>query len=267
MFRTPKEPMKDEEVQPTWEYLLKQERTLNRNVKVCRIIQPVGAVLCLAGLLLASMNFWLFLLGDLIRPYFEKVPLLPSLVQGMPRGGWVSVILFSILLVFIIPLAVSGIIAGIFYFLDRKKYKDTELPALVGTTAQKARALAHKAEAVYDLRKKTPRWTVYLETGILTAVTAIPVVLMYIEYASAESPMTLTLVLIAMALLICLFVIFWIYALLLQLFSLANSLFYYSAGEWKLYDLYQRVDAYWETVDPAEFARRQRQTEKALEKA
>ena len=266
MFKTQKEPMRGEEVQPTWEYLVKQERRLKRNKTVCRIIQPVGSVLCLLGLLLASMNVLLYFAGDIIRPYFDKLPVLPSLVNGMPRGSLVSVILFTLLLVFIIPLAVGGIIAVIFYLIDWNKYKNTELPPLVGTPAQCARALTHKAETVYEMRKKIPRWTIYLETGILTVIMAIPIILMYVDYASAESPMVLTLVLIALALLICLFVVFWIYAALLQLFSLANSLFYYSDGQWKLYALYQRVDAYWESVDPVEFERRQNRAEEALKK-
>lgn len=266
MFKTPKEPMKGEEVQSTWVYLVKQERRLKRNKKVCRIIQPTGSVLCLLGLLLASMNMLLYFAGKIIGPYFQKLPVLPALVNGMPRGSLSGVILFTVLLVFVIPLAVGGIIAGIFYLIDWNKYKKAEFPRLVGSPAQCAKALTHKAEAVYELRKQIPRWTIYLEAGILTVILAVPIVLMYIDYASAESPMVLTLVLIALALLICLFVVFWIYALLLQLFSLANSLFYYSEGQWKLYALYQRVDTYWESVDPAEFERRQNRAEEVLKK-
>ena len=259
MFRTPKEAMTEVEVQPTWEYLVKRERALRRNVVICRIIQPVGAVIFSLNLLLASMNLLLYALGDRMSPYFETLPVLPTIVQKLPHESFGGVLVFFVLFAFVVPLAVCGIIAAIFYLTSYCKYRDVQEP-LVGTPAQCAKALTNKAETVYELRRKMPRWSIYLETGILTAITALLVVLMFIDYASGDA-MPLQLVLIALALLVCLFVVFWVYALLMYMFALTNSLYYLSPGEWKLYELYHRVDAYWETIDPMEFARRQSKAE------
>lgn len=260
MFRAPKKSITEADVLPTWEYLVKTERSMKRNVWICRIIQPVGAGIFMLNLLLASMNFILFYFEDTIGAYFEKLPILPSLVESMPRGSFGSVVLFTVLLVFVLPLLVCGLIAGGFYLYDWKKNKNVDTP-LNGTAVQCAQALTNKAETLYELRKKMPQWSIYLETGILTVLTAIPVALMFIGYAS-DGAMVLQLVLIAMALLVCLFGLFWVYALLFTVFARLNALYYRSPSEWKLYELYQQLDAYWETVDPAEFARRERRSER-----
>lgn len=257
--------MKEEDIQPTWRNLVRQERGLKRNRIMCLVIQPVGALLCLLSLLLASTNIWLFLFGDKIGPYFNKVPILPSLVSKMPRTGWGSIIGSTVIMVYVIPLAVCGVIAGVFYLVTWLKYRKADEP-LVGNIAQCAEALAHKAEGNYELRRKIPRWSTYLETGILTVLTAIPIVIMFKNYAASKNPMVLNLVLIALALLFCLFVLFWVYALLLEVFALLNSLFYFSRGEWYLYDQYHRLDDYWESVDPEEFERRQRRATVVVKK-
>ena len=45
MFTKKREPMSAAEVQPMWEKLVKQERTLRRNRRLCTILQPVGTIL------------------------------------------------------------------------------------------------------------------------------------------------------------------------------------------------------------------------------
>ena len=57
---------------------------------------------------------------------------------------------------------------------------------------------------------------------------------------------------------VCLFVLYWVFTGLLECFSLLISLFYLSPGEWTLYKQHRELDAYWESVDPDEFARRER---------
>ena len=247
MFQLPKEPMKEADVQPTWEFLVKQERTLQRNAKIVRIIQPLGAVICAWNLLLVAMNLLMFVAGDLIGEYFAKLPILPSLIDSMPRGSWSGIIWFGILLAYILPLLICGAIAGVYYYLSWKK-GDTIEP-LNGNAAQCAVALQNKAEAVYELRRKIPRWSTYLETGILTAITAIPIVLMFIDYAS-EGAMAFRLALALLILLVVLFVFFWLYAFVMYTFSLLNSLFYFSASEWTLYDIYHWVCDYRDMVAP-----------------
>lgn len=262
MFTKKREPMSAAEVQPTWEKLVRQERSLRRNRRLCTILQPVGTILFAFNLLLVTANFILFLGGDLMGGYFAKMPVLPALVESFPRGSWGGILAFSFCFAFLIPLAVSGIITLIFWLLDRKKYKDVSEP-LNGSEIECAKALTNKAEAVYVLRSQFPRWSIYLETGILTAVLALPILSALLQFARGEEPAVLELALTCLALLLCLFVMFWVYALLLKVFSLLNSLFYLSSGEWKLYEQYQRLDAYWESIDPDEFAKRQ---QKAMER-
>lgn len=262
MFTKKREPMSAAEVQPTWEKLVRQERSLRRNRRLCTILQPSGTILFAFNLLLVTANFILFLGGDLMGGYFTKMPVLPALVESFPRGSWGGILAFSFCFAFLIPLAVSGIITLIFWLLDRKKYKDVSEP-LNGSEIECAKALTNKAEAVYVLRSQFPRWSIYLETGILTAVLALPILSALLQFARGEEPAVLELALTCLALLLCLFVMFWVYALLLKVFSLLNSLFYLSSGEWKLYEQYQRLDAYWESIDPDEFAKRQ---QKAMER-
>ena len=262
MFTKKREPMSAAEVQPTWEKLVRQERSLRRNRRLCTILQPSGTILFAFNLLLVTANFILFLGGDLMGGYFAKMPVLPALVESFPRGSWGGILAFSFCFAFLIPLAVSGIITLIFWLLDRKNYKDVSEP-LNGSEIECAKALTNKAEAVYVLRSQFPRWSIYLETGILTAVLALPILSALLQFARGEEPAVLELALTCLALLLCLFVMFWVYALLLKVFSLLNSLFYLSSGEWKLYEQYQRLDAYWESIDPDEFAKRQ---QKAMER-
>ena len=262
MFTKKREPMSAAEAQPTWEQLVRQERSLRRNRRLCTILQPSGTILFAFNLLLVTANFILFLGGDLMGGYFAKMPVLPALVESFPRGSWGGILAFSFCFAFLIPLAVSGIITLIFWLLDRKKYKDVSEP-LNGSEIECAKALTNKAEAVYVLRSQFPRWSIYLETGILTAVLALPILSALLQFARREEPAVLELALTCLALLLCLFVMFWVYALLLKVFSLLNSLFYLSSGEWKLYEQYQRLDAYWESIDPDEFAKRQ---QKAMER-
>ena len=54
MLKIKKEPMTAEEVQPTWEMLVDLERKLQRNVRMSRILQPVGLAIFALNLLLAS---------------------------------------------------------------------------------------------------------------------------------------------------------------------------------------------------------------------
>ncbi len=256
MFKREKAPMGEKDVQPTWEYLVKQERLLRRNRTVCRIIQPLGSLVFLFNLLLATCNFAMFLLGDKLSVFFEAIPVLPGLVDAFPRGSWGGVIAFTLCFSYLIPLAFSAVTMGIFHFLDRKKYQNAQEP-LVGTPAQQAKALANKAETVYELRKEIPTWAIFLETGILTALTAVPLFIALLKTAGGENPAVLQIALYCLALLLVLFILFWVYALLFKLFSLLNSLFYFSAGEWSYYELYRKLDAYWESVDPREYARRE----------
>ncbi len=251
MFKKQREPMRAEEVQPTWDELVKLERTLHRNKRVSRIVQPVGTIIFMFNLLLTTGNFIRFLDNDLLNRFFEKIPVLPSLVEPLPRGGWGSLIVFSILFTYMIPLIISAAIAGLFYYLDVKKYKNAAVP-LNGTEIDKAKALTNKAETVYVLRRDLPRWSVYPEAGILTGVVAVLILFALLEFARSDSPAVLEMALSCIALLLCLFVLFWIYVLLLKIFAALNGFFCYASSEWTLYEQYQRCDAYWESVDPLE---------------
>lgn len=251
MFKKQREPMRAEDVQPTWDDLVKTERLLRRNRRVSRIIQPVGTIIFMFNLLLTTGNFIRFLDIDLINRFFDQIPVLPALVEPLPRGGWGSLIVFSILFTYMIPLVISAAIAGLFYIVDRNKHKNAPVP-LNGSEIDKAKALTNKAETVYVLRRDMPRWSVYPEAGILTGVVAVLILFALIHFASGDSPAVLELSLSCIALLLCLFVLFWVYVLLLKIFSALNGFFCYASSEWTLYEKYQRADAYWESVDPLE---------------
>ena len=257
MLKLKKEPMTAEEVQPTWDMLVELERNLKRNVGLSRILQPVGIAISALNLLLATGNIIRFIGGALVEEYFMAMPILPALVEHLPRGSWLGILLFSILFVYLIPLAICGGIAVVFYLKDRKKYEDEREP-LFGTEIECAKALANKAENVYVLRKKMKSHSIYTVTGILTALLVIPILIALVQLLTGQAPAVLEIAIGLIALLVCLFAVFWIYAGVLKSFSLLNSLFYYAPGEWPLYLVYRRADAYWESIDPEEFARREK---------
>lgn len=256
MFQKPKETMDAARVEPTWNELIKLERRLERNKRICRIVQPVGSLIFLLNLLLVTANFAQFIGGAPVEAYFTKMPLLPAMVEHFPRGSFGGVIAFSLCFAYLIPLAVCGAITALLWFLDRRKYGDTVEP-LRGTEAECAKALVYKAETVYELRKQIPQWSIFAETSILTALTAIPILYTCIAFAKGESPAVLEIALGCFALLVCLFVLFWVYAALFKVFTLLNALFYFSPSAWSLYEQYHRLDAYWESIDPQEFAKRE----------
>ena len=256
MLKTKKEPMIAEEVQPTWDMLVEQERNLQRNIRLSRILQPIGIAVFALNLLLATGNLIRFIGGELIEEYFMSMPVLPMLVEHLPRGSWLIVILFSLLFVYLVPLAICGIIALIVNMKDRKNNEDFREP-LFGTEIECAKALTNKAENVYVMRKKMKTLSVYPVTGILTAILALPILLALVGFITGQSPAVLELSLALIALLLCLFVIFWIYAGALKSFSLLNALLYPVPSEWSTYLVYRRADAYWESVDPEESAKRE----------
>lgn len=256
MLKIKKEPMTAAEVQPTWEMLVEQERELTRNVKLNRLLQPIGLAIFALNLLLATGNILRFIGGSLVEKYFLAMPILPALTEHLPRGSWAGILLFSILFVYLIPLAICGVTAILVTFNDRKKYENEREP-LFGTEIECAKALTNKAENVYVLRRKMKTRSIYPIAGILTALMAIPILIALFRSVSGDSPAVLELSLALIALLLCLFVLFWIYTGLLKGFSLLNSLFFHSPSEWTFYLIYRRADAYWESIDPEEFARRE----------
>lgn len=264
MFKKPKTEMNAAQAQATWQEMTKLERRLKRNKLLCRILQPVGSAIFLLNLLLCTVNFTLYLGGTLIEEYFTKMPLLPAMVEHFPRGSFGGVLAFTLCFSYLIPLAICGGITALIYFLDRKKYSGAIEP-LRGTEAEYAKALVYKAETVYELRKQIPQWSIYIESCILTALTAIPIVYTCIALAKGESPAVLEIAVGCLALLVCLFVLFWVYAALFKVFSLLNALFYFSPSEWSLYEQYHRLDAYWESVDPQEFAKREEEARRMQE--
>lgn len=243
MIKIPKEPMTAQEVQPTWSLLTELEPKLRHNIKLSRVLQPVGIGVFAFNLLLATFNLIEFIGGALIEQFFCKMPILSGLVAGLPKGSWSGVIAFSIIFVFLIPLAICGGIFGVFFYLERKKGPNISRP-LVGNEVQCAQALTNQAEQVYLLRKRTKTWSTYLVAGILTGILAAPILLTCLAFARSSAPAVLELSLGLFLLLLCLFVVFWVYAALLKGFSHLNALYYMAPGEWTLYLLYRRTDDY-----------------------
>lgn len=249
-----KKPITPEQVHPLWEKLVLLEAKLKRNQKLSRILQPIGIFVFALNLLLATGNFALFLGDTMLGKYFTSLPLLSSLAAGLPRGSWTGMLVFTVIFVFVVPLVICGAVAGAYYLLHRN---ETEKTSLYGDEAACARALTNQAETVYALRKGISTSSTYLLTGILTAVAAVPILMACWDLVMGDSPAVLELALSLLALLLCLFVLFWIYALMFRIFTLLISLFFVGPSQWKLYELYERADIYWESVDPREHARRE----------
>lgn len=260
MFKTKKEPLNSATATERWNYLVKWERRLKRNVLLCRIIQPTGAVIFTLNLLMATMNILLALgnrLGTtVIAEAMDKIPLLPSMVSSFPRETLGSAIWFTVWFAFLIPLVISGIIMAVLLIID--KSKETPIPPLKGTEAERAQALAHEAEWVYKLRGKLPQWSIFLETTILTALLVWPVLSVCLGFLGGEDPAALQISLSCFAMLVCVFVFFWIFAGCFWVFTRLNALYYWSPSEWTFWEIFNETDDYWESVDPEEYARRER---------
>ncbi len=278
MFKPTKE-MTPARAGKLWNWLVKWERRLKRNVVLCRIIQPLGASIFTLNMLLSTMNLlYMFehpsvveklskipLLSDIlgsgsVSAALDKVPLLPAMVKSFPRESVKAALGFTCWFAFLIPLAVSALVLGVLLVLQIRKSQP--IPALKGTEAQCAKALAHQAERVYQLRKKLPFWSVFAETTVLTALTAWPVLAVCLGFLGGEEPAILQITISVFALLVCLFVVFWVFAGCFWIFARLNSLYYYAPGEWRLWQLFNELDDHWESVDPAEYDRREKAEKK-----
>lgn len=254
MFKR-KNPVTEAEIQPIWKYLVSMERRLGRNKLLYRILHPVGCVIFFFNLLLVTGNLYLYIGGDLIRPYFEKLPILPALVEGLPRSSKTGIFVFSLCFTFLIPLAINGAIFGLTYYLEERKHKK-EVDPLQGNKIECARALVYQAERVYALRKKIPSWSVYWLAAILSTIATVPALQIFVSLAKEEAPAPFLIALSCMAILLGIFVLYWVYALLFRVFAYLNDLFTMSPSAWKLWELYHRLDAYWLEVDPSDQAHR-----------
>ena len=263
MFKTNKEPLNPKTAKERWTYLVKWERRLKRNVLLCRIIQPLGACIFTLNMLLATMNLLLAIdkpfLAETIGAAMDKVPLLPGMIDSFPRETMKEAMVFAGWFAFLIPLAISGLVLGVLYAIDYfHTYKDKPIPELRGTDAECAEALAHEAEWVYNLRRKLPQWSIFMETSILTALTVWPVLSICLGFLGGEDPAVLQIALSLFAMVVVIFVFFWFYAGCFWVFSRLNALYYVAPGEWHFWGLFNETDDYWESVDPEEYARRER---------
>lgn len=261
MFKMKKEPLNPETAQKRWTYLVKWERRLKRNVLLCRIIQPMGAAIFTLNMLLATINILLSiqspLVADTIAGAINKVPILPAMVSSFPRESVKEALVFAGWFAFLIPLAISGLTLGVLFGIDLYKYRDKPIPELKGTEAEQAEALAHEAEWVYNLRRKLPQWSIFLETTILTALTIWPILSICLGFLGGEDPAVLQIALSCFAMLVCIFVVFWIFAACFWAFSQLNALYYFAPSEWTFWNHFNEADDYWESVDPEEYTRRE----------
>lgn len=267
MFIRKKEPFSVENTAETWNALVREERLLRRKRFLSRLLPPVGTVIFLFNLLLVTTCALRYLCGEKWAEYFELMPVLPKLAAPLlpSPNGWGSVAWFLGWFGFLIPLGICALTAAGFYVWDYLKYKDSKLPR-PENEAQCAKAMAYRAEALYEIRKGFPNWSIFAEAGILTLLLAVPIVLAFVKFAGSDEPMILQMVAALFALLVCLFVLYWLFVLLFQIFCLLNSLLFFAKSEWKYWELYHRMDAYWESVDPAEFAKRERRAKREKEK-
>lgn len=246
----------------TLAFLCKAEKELKRKRLLSRLLPPVGTVLFMFNLLIASVNTIRFACGEELSKVLDEMPVLPALADGMQGcfSSWSGVIASMIWFVFLIPLAVCGLIV-LGFFLYERYHKapegDEELPKLTGNEAKDARMLVERAETVYLLRGDFLNWSVYLEACILTALLALPLVIAFVRMAGEGVGATLQLTVVLFVLLVCLFGLYWLYVLLLWCFTKLLTLMYPVPDEWMFWELYHKLDVYWESVDPVEFSKRE----------
>lgn len=267
MYVKQQPPFSMRESAKTLAFLTKAEKELRRKRLLSRLLPPVGTVIFLFNLLLASVNTVRLLLPETLSQLFDAVPVLPALAEGL-RGCFSSIgsaVASLIWFVFLIPMAIcGGIVLGLWLYerYRGEKSDETERPTLSGDEAADAKMLVERAETVYLLRADFPSWSVYREAAILTALLAIPFAIGFVRIAGEGVGATLQLTMMLFLLLVSVFALYWVYVLLLFAFSSALRLFYLAPGKWELWELYHRLDVYRESIDPAEFARRERQAER-----
>lgn len=257
MFVKPQEEFTQSQAASTWESLCRQEYRLRQKLFLSRLLPPVGTLIFLFNLLLATINFLDWLCPDALRKYYDVIPVLPGLAAPLAafQTGWSSMLLFLFWFCFLLPAAVCALIFGAKLLWDRLR-KPFRPEALAGTEAHCARALSYKAEQVYVLRRDFLRWSIFAEAAIAAALIAATALVACLRIASEGSSLELAAGLFV--LLVSVFVLYWIYVGLFQLFALLLRLFYLAPTPWKYWELFHRIDAYWESVDPAEHARRER---------
>lgn len=256
MFIKNQEEFTQARVAPTWEALCRQEYLLRRKLFLSRLLPPVGTVIFLFNLLLATANFLNWLCPASLYKYYEALPVLPALAAPLAalQTGWGNMIFFLIWFCFLLPLAVCGLIFGARLLWEHQKHP-FQMQPLVGTPAHCARVLSYQAERVYALRCDFLRWSIFVEAAIAAAVIAVTAFLSCLRIAADGSTLELTLGLLI--LLLSMFVLYWIYVGLFQLFALLLRLFYLAPSPWKYWALFHQIDAYWESIDPQEHAKRE----------
>lgn len=267
MFVRKTESLTSENAAAQWDKLVREERLLRRKRFLSRLLPPVGTVIFLFNLLLVATCALRYLCGDAWAEYYAMLPVLPKLAAPLLKNptGWGSVLWFLGWFGFLIPLGICALTAGGFYLWDYLKNRETKTPR-PENEAQCAKAMAYRAEAMYELRRDFPNWSIFAEAGILTLLLAVPTVLAFVKFAGSDEPMVLQMVAALFALLVCLFVLYWVFVLLFQVFCLLNSLLFRAKSEWSYWELFHRMDAYWESVDPVEFAKRERRAKREQEK-
>ena len=120
-MKNERKPLTAREVQPTWEFLVSTEQTLNRAILASRILKPVGMVLFGLGILIGSVNLLLGVFGETLMTYLKLLPLLPSLIGALPHSGLAQSILLLVLLGFGETLKIAkdkGILKGSTILVD-----------------------------------------------------------------------------------------------------------------------------------------------------
>lgn len=249
MLKRKKPPFTAEQLQPKWEELVRLERRLRRNRKLSRLLQPIGLSLCALTVLLSVLNFSRCIELDAVTEALQTVPLLFELTEHFPHASFGGCLGFLCWFGLGIPVAVCAAITAVVCLLDRRKAQPAR--PLKGSPTQQARAVTNQAETVYMLRGEIKYRAPFALAGGLTALTAVPIVLCLLQVVAAGEPSFLRLAGVLTALLLCLFVLYWVYAGLLTLFSLLLSTAWLSPSEWSLYEQYCRLDAYRKKTESA----------------
>lgn len=233
---------------------------------MAKIIIPVSSVLFVFLSLLMTYG----LLYQLSSPEemfifnaFPKITALWNKISGLfikPENAWYISVLLGLVILYVIPFALSLIISIICSIAFASKKEEP----LSGTKAQQAKELHQIATKAYGYHRATDFDSVPT-IGSTCYVVAIAALLIYAFWKLGFfTSLTGRIFSMAFGMLACLLVLFFIYKLLVRISVAINSLFIKTTA---CYDATTATDTYWLSVDPEEKKRREEEAARLAREA
>lgn len=242
-------------------YVQAKTRINSRSLAVRRVILPVGCVLFVCLSVLMTLGTFYAFADEEDMVVFGALPFIAAFWELV--GEWMAVlpsewyvqIPARVLMVFLVPVAVSAVLSLMIAIV----YRGKRVAPPEGTTRERAKQLYELACEVpqsfesYDVGHSLAAFRCSIAyVGILTA---------FLLYGLFSIPdgfgSGLIGMLIGMA--VCVVIAFFLYQFLCRFFILINSIFY--AGGTVSFNLRYDTETYWVSVDEEEAARREAEEE------